>query len=59
MDGNIFENIIKYCQMSMIAVVIIHKTYNKVKFVLYSASLVRIVGYKAAANLQLCLIMAS
>ena len=34
MDGNIVENIIKYCQTSKIAVVFIHKTCNKVKSIL-------------------------
>jgi len=30
LDGNIVENIIKYCQTSNIAVVFIHKTCSKV-----------------------------
>jgi len=52
MDGNIVENIIQYCQSSNIAAVFIHKTCNKVKSTLLSASLVLIVAFKAA-NLQL------
>jgi len=51
LDGNIVENIIKYCQTSKIAVVFINKTCNKVKSILQSASLVLIVAFKA--NLQL------
>jgi len=43
MDGNIVENIIKYCPTSKIAVVFI-RTCNKVKSILYSASLVLIVA---------------
>ena len=56
-DGNIVENIIKYCQTSKIAVVFtvfIHKTCNKVKSTFYTTKcyMVLIVAFKAA-NLQL------
>jgi len=52
MNGNIVKNSIKYCQTSKITVVFIHKTCNKVKSMLQSASLVLIEAFKAA-NLQL------
>ena len=42
MDGNIVENITKYCQTAKIAVVFIHKTCSKVKSILQTASLVLI-----------------
>jgi len=40
MDGNIVENIIKYCETSTIADVLIDKMCNIVKSTLLSASLV-------------------
>jgi len=36
MDGNIVENMIKYCQTSKISVVFIHKTCNKDKSILHT-----------------------